>query len=93
MSWSIALIGKPENVVAALEEASKKMDEGQSKAEFDDALPHLVGIVKQNFAKEGSTYTGKTVKLEASGSGYSKDDEQIERSLKVSIEGSYITIV
>ena len=67
MSWSITLIGKPENIVAALKEQSEKLS-GMSKTEFDDALPHLVGLVEQNF--NTTTTAGPVINLTASGHGY-----------------------
>ena len=47
MSWSITTSGTPEEVVSKLEEQSNTLD-GQSKEEFDFALPHLIAIVKEN---------------------------------------------
>lgn len=93
MSWSIALIGKPDNIVERLTRTSMEMTEGQSKTEYDEALPHLIGIVKQNFALSSSGYTEPMVKLEANGSGFMKDGLQQQRSLKVTIESMYITVV
>ncbi len=52
MSWSIALIGKPDNIVKALHEQSEKLN-GQSKEEFDVALPNLENLVKQNYDSTG----------------------------------------
>lgn len=48
MSWSISFIGKPENVAKALNEHSDKLD-GQSKLEYINALPNIIGIVAENF--------------------------------------------
>lgn len=81
MSWSIYLVGKPENVVKALEEESAKMT-GQSKLEYDEALPHLVGLVKQNFHPASSL---QAIDLEANGSGYAKGDTQMSRNCSVKI--------
>lgn len=67
MSWSIALIGKPENVVKALHQESEKLS-GQSKIEFDDAKPHLIGLVEQNF-NSNHPDSVPVIKLTASGSG------------------------
>ena len=50
MSWSISFIGKPENVEKSQEANSEKLS-GASKEEYDDAKPHLIAIVNQNFAK------------------------------------------
>jgi hypothetical protein len=66
MSWSVTFIGKPENVSKALKEHSEKID-GYSKIEFDAALPHLDGLVSQNFhANELHT---PVIKITASGHG------------------------
>lgn len=65
MSWSIVLIGKTENIVKALEEQSEKLS-GGSKVEFDAALPHLVGLLNQNFTNEGNP----VMQLTANGHGY-----------------------
>jgi len=86
MSWSINLIGKPENVVKALEEQSEKLS-GQSKVEFDDALVHFVGLVKQNFAQ-----TPPMINFQASGHGM-ENGEQSYRQCKVNIDILYGTFV
>lgn len=65
MSWSITLIGKTDNIVKALEEQSAKL-EGGSKVEFDAALPHLVGLVKENFNNIGNP----VMQLTAAGHGH-----------------------
>lgn len=78
MSWSISLIGKPENVSAALTAHSGTLS-GQPKVEFDDALPHLVGLVNQNFG------FGNPVSLIANGHGYAADGEQKNRTISVSL--------
>lgn len=65
MSWSVTLIGKTENIVAALKAHSEAMA-GLSKVEFDAALPHLCGLVEQNFNTDGSP----VMQLQASGHGH-----------------------
>lgn len=66
MSWSVIFIGKPGNVSKALNENSEKLS-GQSKIEYDSALPHMDALVKENFnAKEEHT---PVVKITASGHG------------------------
>lgn len=50
MSWSIQLIGNPENICAALDAESERLT-GQSKDEFDAALPHLKALVGQNVSE------------------------------------------
>ncbi|MDR3551206.1 MAG: hypothetical protein P4L31_07370 [Candidatus Babeliales bacterium] len=47
MSWSINYIGSPENVSAALDKHSDEIT-GQSKAEYDAALPHIKAFDSQN---------------------------------------------
>lgn len=89
MSWSIAVIGKPENIVKKLEEYSEKFTD-QTKVEFDSAKPHLIALVRENFVKEGIV---PTLKIEANGHGYSRDGEQFQRQLKVSIESIYGDLV
>jgi hypothetical protein len=86
------LIGRPENVVAALKAESAKLT-GQCKAEFDDALPHLSGLVLENFHQEHDRVP--MVSLEACGSGTStthpetKETRQLERSCTVKLERFY----
>ena len=87
MSWSLTLIGKPENVVAALEARSAKM-EGQTKIEFDSALPHMAALVKENFGTDNPV-----VKLVANGYGYANGGEQVQRNLAISIERIYAELV
>lgn len=65
MSWSITFIGKSENVSKALEDHSTKLS-GQSKEEYDAALPYLMGLVQQNFNKDNSP----VIQITASGHGY-----------------------
>ncbi len=86
MSWSISIIGKPENVANALTVQSEKF-EGQSKVEFDSALPHFVALVNENFG------SGQLVKLTASGHGYAVDGEQKNRQCVCSLEVFYATLV
>jgi hypothetical protein len=85
MSWSIQFIGKPEKVVEALQKQSETMN-GDSKVEYDAALPHLVGIVKENFGFD------TLLKIVASGHGYSTGDKP-NRTLTVNIESIYGVIV
>jgi hypothetical protein len=93
MSWSILLIGKSENVVKALEAQSAKLGDPQSRKEFDEAKPHLIGLVSQNFAKEGSSSNPPIVKLTANGHGISRDGIIIQSSLNASVESIYGELV
>ncbi len=65
MSWSLTYIGNPDKIVAALEANSAKL-EGKSKEEYDEALPHLVALVKQNHNKAHEP----ALKLTANGHAY-----------------------
>lgn len=89
MSWSVGFVGKPENVAAALEKESGNMS-GQSKAEYDAALPHLVALVKENFGPNPNM-----IRITASGHGTINYDtkEQIERHCSVNIENIWGVIV
>jgi hypothetical protein len=87
MSWSINFIGKPENVAAALVEQSAKMD-GQSKVEYDAALPHFVALVKENFGPNPPF-----VKLAASGHGFETNKEGRYRQCSVTLEFIHGTLV
>jgi hypothetical protein len=93
MSWSVSVIGKPDNVCAELDRRSGVLS-GQSKVEFDAALPHIKALVSENFSKSDS-YQVPTIKLDASGSGMASSDsgEQIRRDCKVSIEPLWTQIV
>jgi hypothetical protein len=81
-------IGKPENVADALQKESEKMSDQQSKLEYDSALPHLIGIVKENFGT-----TVPIIKLAAAGHGYASNGEQKQRQLTANIELMYGTLV
>ena len=95
MSWSVSFIGKPANVVQALEAHSEKIvNNDQSKLEYDEAKPHLIGLVQQNFVTPGASgHKEPIIKLTASGSGYTKDGEQVQRSCTALIEGFYSELV
>jgi hypothetical protein len=90
MSWSITIIGHPANVATALTAQSEKLD-GQSKVEFDSALPHMVALVNENFNSEGLQQP--VIKLAASGHGYAANGEQKQRSFTATIEPFYATLV
>jgi len=79
MSWSIDIRGTPDVVAAQLAEQSERLG-GQSKVEFDDALPFLTGLVLQNFSADGQP--GPTLRLRASGYGSASSADppvQLER--------------
>lgn len=99
MSWSFSAIGTPEKIAAALDEESGKLS-GQSKVEFDDAMPHLQALLRQNFVAEGSGYTPPLVEFSASGSGsaltprdpdggLTGEVKQLQRQCSVAIKPMY----
>jgi hypothetical protein len=92
MSWSFQAIGKPEKIVQALEEESNRLT-AQSKVEFDDAKPHLAALVLQNFAKGDASLMPAAIHLNASGSGTSRGDEQMQRSCTVEIKPLYTRLL
>lgn len=94
MSWSVQYIGKAADVIAALETHGEKIGEhyAQSKAAYEEAKPHLIGLVQQNFVSEEAKengYTEPVIKITASGSGAAKDGQQMNRSCSVSLEQLY----
>lgn len=74
MSWIINVTGKPKDVVIKLEDHSNLIN-GQSKIEFDAALPHIVGLVNENFGTE-------IITISASGHG---DSDNTYRHCSVNI--------
>lgn len=92
MSWSITLIGTPDRIGAALDAESLKQ-QGQSKVEFDAALPGLKCLLASNFDKrEGARQ--RVLKLKANGSGFAQTNttpegsktEEVYRCCAVSLE-------
>lgn len=81
MSWSAYLIGTPDKVVDALEKQSENLS-GQSKEEYDAALPHLVSLVKANSNVNG----GPVIQIQASGSAYLQNGETQNSTCNVSIQ-------
>lgn len=64
MSWSISLIGKPENVVEALTAHSASLT-GQSKVEYDETYPAIATLVSQNV--NGNAPGNNVIKVVANG--------------------------
>lgn len=81
MSWSVNLIGQAENIVKALNAESDRLT-GDSKAEFDKALPALTTLVQQNFNADNPQF----LKLTASGHAYAVNGEPKYGTCHVSIE-------
>ena len=71
MSWSVNMIGKPDQIVAEVERESQRLT-GASKAEFDSVKPAMLALVEANFVSD--EYAGKggvspTLQLTANGHG------------------------
>ena len=89
MSWSVNAVGTPDKVVEQLEKYMADSSPSQSKAEYDAAKPHLVGLVKQNFVdlKKATWARGQlTIVLSANGSGSSQNGEIVQQSCACKIE-------
>lgn len=65
MSWSVTLIGNPGKITQALQKQSEAIT-GKSKEEFDAALPHLTGLLAQNYNK----HQEPVLRLTANGHGH-----------------------
>lgn len=97
MSWSCDYVGTADKIAAALKVDSEKMT-GQSKVEFDAALPHLVGLLENIFDDPAAT-GGQTriTTLQANGSGSTKtvdgQTQQVSRSVYVKLETAYAMLV
>jgi hypothetical protein len=83
MSWSVQLIGTTAKVAEALTAQAANLS-GQSKEEYEKALPLLVGIVNLNFASVDTV-----VKVTANGHGYSANGQMVENTLNVDIQKIY----
>lgn len=87
MSWSICFIGSPESIVGAMQkESENKNITGQSKIEYNAALPYLVGLVRENFNTNPDVKVA--LKITASGYGYAQDGKDIYRTCSVTIESA-----
>lgn len=86
MSWSTSATGTPDEVVDHLTKYGATLT-GQSKVEFDAALPHLTGLVKENFDNTPGQAPSK-LSLSAYGSGFAKDGQQVNRSCGVTLKSA-----
>lgn len=90
MSWSFNAVGKPEKVIEDLRKKVSDYGEGQSRDEFEAAIPHLIGLIEQNVVVPGHRYPECLVHVEASGSGsLGSDGKVIYSSCQVSIKQIY----
>lgn len=75
MSWNITFIGYPDKIQEALKNHSETLS-GDSKKEFDAALPHLSELVGKNYNK-GEGMVSPVLKLNAYGHAYDSTDGTI----------------
>jgi hypothetical protein len=73
MSWSVNYIGKPADIIAALKKDSEKAT-GNSKTEFDKALPNLISLLEGNYHSDEQYIP--VLQLSASGHTWTKEDGQ-----------------
>jgi hypothetical protein len=88
MSWSISAIGSPSKIIERLEAESERISSNpkdRSRAEFDEAKPHLIALVKQNI----QSTSAQVISLSASGSASWNGDEKTHSNCAVKIEGLY----
>jgi hypothetical protein len=81
MSWSISLVGTPEGISRQLDIYGETMGEGQSKAEFMDAKPHLQGLLSQ--------VVKQNVRLNANGHATFEGGKRTYGAVSVSLENFY----
>lgn len=80
MSWSVNLVGTPFGISKELDLISEKLD-GQSKKEFDEAKPHLQGLLNQ--------MVNQNVRLNANGHATFTNDEKTYGNISVVLESFY----
>lgn len=89
MSWSVSVIGLPENVARYLEGYDREWCDCPSKLEYQAVKPHLLALVRQNFATETKDCIISPIKLVAKGSGSGDDGVPTSRRFGVTIEPIY----
>lgn len=83
MSWSVNFIGTPEKISEALDKESQRLSEQNpdSKAEFDEVLPHMKALVGYNTGLYGP------IQLTANGHTYPiSTPEGLKRNATFNIE-------
>jgi hypothetical protein len=89
MSWSVSVIGKPESVAAKLDEIAGTLS-GQSLEEYNEALPHLQGLVRQVVTT--SDGHGSLVNLRASGHATFANGQKTYGQVSVALDPWYGTL-
>jgi hypothetical protein len=82
MSWNIELIGKPDKINERLQRYSESLRD-QSKAEFDEAMPHLQALISQAVGEN------LLIKLKASGHASFSGGEKTYGQVSVAIDPIY----
>lgn len=88
MSWSFNAAGKPADLVAALRAESERLT-GNSKSEFDEALPHLIGLIELNSCE----HPDQRIDLEANGHAVFADGKKSSSNCSVNISSFYKRIL
>jgi hypothetical protein len=84
MSWSIMFVGSAAGIVAALNKESERLT-GDSKKEFDAALPNLVYLVQSNYLNDEQAQQ-QALRLNANGHAYSENGVPKYGSCNVHLE-------
>lgn len=92
MSWTVSMIGRPAKVAEALDAHSETMT-GQSRTEYDAALPHLKALVLENFSHSVGGGAEPCVRLEASGYRNAIDTAQTQLACSVKLDTFYATLL
>lgn len=91
MSWSVSFIGKQHAVREELEKTSFTLS-GQSKDEYDKALPHLLGLVALNERSDGKI-VDDAIELIANGHSSVQDSVRTYGSVNVSLKRTSMRIL
>lgn len=78
MSWSFNGVGKPAALKAAIDKAAEGYS-GQSKAEFDDVIPHLKGMLD-------AAHEEAAVSIEANGHASFADGKRTYANVFVKVQ-------
>ncbi len=95
MSWSVTMMGTPPKVAEALREYANTLT-GQSREEYEAAMPHLVALVEQNASPANPHAPGyqRLVHLQAGGHGSrDKDGNWVERNCAVTLSNSFTKLL
>lgn len=88
MSWSVTVIGKPDKVVEQLSTYSGSFGNPQSNQEYEEARPHLQGLV--------SLCVGSDLLINLSANGHADFDADSKKTygnVQVSLQQFYAKLV